>query len=103
MKYVLLLLALSACAPQPKLISQPKDLAKYEAINEKCRLGSAERMQAAAEKHRALGAVSNIGLIGALIGAIAGEATLNKNDDFNKNQNQMWHECVAAHGYKLVD
>lgn len=102
MKYMLMLfiLALTACQIPPKLASQPKDMAKYEAISENCRLESGRRAIAAANKQSIFG---GFGLIGSIADEIQGKARLDKDDDFNKTQPQMWHECVARHGYKLAE
>ncbi len=100
MKYALLLLILTACQIPPKLAEQPKDMAKYEAISLKCKDDSARRAIAAAEKH---GVGGGFGLLGSLVDEIQGNARLDKTDDFNKTQPQMWHECVAQHGYKLAE
>lgn len=94
------LLLLAACQMPPKLAEQPKDAAKYEAISEKCRLESGRRAQAAANKQNVF---SGFGLIGSLADEIQGNVRLDKADDFNKTQPQMWHECVAQHGYKLAE
>lgn len=84
---------------QPKLSEQPADAAKYEADRKKCFAEVDKRGDAASEAHK-----SDTAAIGAfgVLGYAAVSSNTNPDDDYTKTPMQMFDECMATKGYKVV-